>query len=62
MAISDKGNAWVCMALAVSHLLFAAAAQAQSVSFIARLDAAAGSGPQSVAVADFNGDGCQTSP
>src|SRR6516165_1091383 len=43
--------------LAASLLQFAAAAQAQSVSFIARLDFAAGRFPLSVAVGDFNGDG-----
>ena len=43
--------------MAVSHLLFAAAAEAQGVSFIARTDFGAGSSPLSVAVGDFNGDG-----
>ena len=43
--------------MAVSHLLFAAAAEAQGVSFIARRDFAAGARPFSVAVGDFNGDG-----
>ena len=43
--------------MAVSHLLFAAAAEAQGVSFIARTDFGAGSAPWSVAVGDFNGDG-----
>jgi len=42
--------------IAVSHLLFAAAAEAQGVSFIARSDFGAGSSPVSVAVDDFNGD------
>ena len=42
---------------AVSHLLFAAAAEAQGVSFIVRRDSGVGSNPQSVAVGDFNGDG-----
>ena len=42
---------------AVSHLLFAAAAEAQGVSFIAHRDFGAGNGPVSVAVGDFNGDG-----
>ena len=45
--------------MAVSHLLFAAAAEAQGVSFIARRDFGAGSSPTSVAVGDFNGDGIQ---
>src|SRR5215831_8915408 len=40
-----------------ASLLFAAAARAQTVSFIARLDSAAGQGPFSVAAGDFNGDG-----
>ena len=43
--------------MAVSHLLFAAAAEAQGVSFIARRDFGAGSGPVSVTVGDFDGDG-----
>ena len=43
--------------MAVSHLLFAAAAEAQGVSFIVRTDFGAGSSPVSVAVGDFNGDG-----
>ena len=44
--------------MAVSHLLFAAAAEAQRVSFIARSDLGAGSSPRSVAVGDdFDGDG-----
>ena len=44
--------------IAVSHLLFAAAAEAQGVSFIAaRRDYGAGSAPISGAVGDFNGDG-----
>ena len=45
--------------MAVSHLLFAAAAEAQGVSFIARRDFAAGFAPLSVAVGDFNGDGVE---
>ena len=44
---------------AVSHLLFAAAAEAQGVSFIVRTDFGAGGSPFSVAVGDFNGDGIQ---
>ena len=43
--------------IAVSHLLFAAAAEAQGVSFIACRDIGAGSSPYSVSVGDFNGDG-----
>ena len=43
--------------MAVSHLLFAAAAEAQGVSFLVRTDFGAGSYPSSVAVGDFNGDG-----
>ena len=43
--------------MAVSHLLFAAAAEAQGVSFIARRDFSVGRFPYSVAVGDFNGDG-----
>ena len=43
--------------MAVSHLLFAEAAEAQGVSFIARRDFGAGSGPVSVTVGDFDGDG-----
>ena len=57
MPISSNGSVLVRKGLALSHLLFAVAAQAQSVSFIARQDFAAGSSPQSVAVGDFNGDG-----
>ena len=37
--------------------MFAAAAEAQEVSFIARRDFGAGRAPYSVAVGDFNGDG-----
>jgi hypothetical protein len=43
--------------MALSHLLFAAAAEAQGVSFIVRREFGAGGGPVSVAVGDFNGDG-----
>src|SRR5258707_1225936 len=66
MPILNNGSVLVCAGLAVSHLLFAVAAQAQGVSFIARLDFWAGSLPYSlgvgrvpvsVAVGDFNGDG-----
>ena len=42
--------------IAVSDLLFAAAAEAQGVSFIARRDFSVGRFPYSVAVGDFNGD------
>ena len=41
MPISNKRSVLVSAGLAVSHLLFAATAEAQSVSFIARIDAAA---------------------
>src|SRR5215472_11490103 len=57
MAISHQGSVLVWAGLAVSHLLFAAAAEAQGVSFIARRDFDAGVSPFSVAVGDFNGDG-----
>jgi len=57
MAISNKGGVLLWARLAVSHLLLAASVQAQSVSFIARRDFAAGTHPLSVAVGDFNGDG-----
>src|SRR5215468_8450616 len=57
MAISHEGSVLAWAGLAVSHLLFAAAAEAQGVSFIARRDLGVGSSPQSVAVGDFNGDG-----
>src|SRR5215471_6515566 len=58
MAISNKGSALVWAGLAAaSHLLFAASAQGQGVSFIAHQDFAAGITPTSVAVGDFNCDG-----
>ncbi len=57
MRLSNKGSALVWLGLAVTHLLFTAAAQAQGVSFINRLDFPAGSVPSCVAVGDFNGDG-----
>ena len=57
MPISNKRSVLVLTGLAVSHLVLAAAAEAQGVSFIARRDFAAGSVPVSVAVGDFNGDG-----
>src|SRR5215831_12571491 len=57
MAISHKGSVVVWAGLAASHLLFAAPAEAQAVSFIARGDSVAGNFPVSVAVGDFNGDG-----
>src|SRR5215472_899896 len=57
MPISNKGSVLVWVGLAVSHLLFAAAAQAQSVSFSVPLEFGVGSEPLSVAVGDFNGDG-----
>src|SRR5215468_2279423 len=57
MAISHEGSVLVWAGLAVSPLLFAAAADAEGVSFIARRDFVAGNTPVSVAVGDFNGDG-----
>ena len=42
---------------AVSHLLLAAAAESQGVSFIVRTDFRVGNSPGSVAVGDFDGDG-----
>ena len=57
MPISNKRSVLVLTGLTVSHLLLAAAAEAQGVSFIARRDFGAGSYPVSVAVGDFNGDG-----
>src|SRR5215467_12256284 len=57
MPISSKRSVLVSAGLTVSHLLFAALARGQTVSFIASLDFEAGSDPQSVAVGNFNGDG-----
>src|SRR5258707_4853959 len=57
MPISNKGSVLVRAGLAAKCLLFAAAAHAQAVSFIARLEFGAGGSPSSVAVGDFNGDG-----
>src|SRR6516162_6879564 len=57
MPISNKRSVLVWAGLAVSHLLFAAAAQPQGVSFTTRLDFGAGTTPVSVTVGDFNGDG-----
>src|SRR5262249_38340245 len=57
MPLSNKRAGFVSAGVAASHLLFAAAAQARSVSFIARQAFDAGSFPVSVAVGDFNGDG-----
>src|SRR5262245_17833593 len=57
MPISNKRSVLVWIGLAVSHLLFATAAEAQRVSFIARRDYAVGTHAQSVAVGDFNRDG-----
>src|SRR5216683_983147 len=58
MAIATKrAAALACEVLAVSSVLLAVAAQAQSLSFIARRDFDAGLVTQSVAVGDFNGDG-----
>jgi len=47
----------VCAAVAVASLLTVGAAQAQTVSFIARRDLFTDRYPFSVAVGDFNGDG-----
>ena len=57
MPISNKRSVLVLTGLAVSHLVLAAAAEAQGVSFIDRTDFGAGITPHSVAVGDFNGDG-----
>src|SRR6266851_5495480 len=57
MSIRNKRVALVCAGLAVCNVLVAAAAQAQDVSFEAARNFAAGSGPLSVAVGEFNGDG-----
>ena len=57
MPISNKRSVLVLTGLTVSHLLLAAAAEAQGVSFIARRDFGAADNPTSVAVGDFNGDG-----
>src|ERR1700738_3703704 len=57
MGNSNKGSALVWVGLAVTHALFTAVAEAQSVSFIARPDFAAGIFRVSVAVGDFNGHG-----
>lgn len=45
-----------CVGLGVCNVLEAAAAQVQDVSFKEARHFAAGSGPASVAVGDFNGD------
>src|SRR5262249_43237442 len=57
MATLNTRMTLVCAGLAVFYVLLAPAAQAQDVSFIAQRTFAAGFGPQSVAVGDFNGDG-----
>ncbi len=59
MATPNRRTALVCAGLVVCNVLVAAAAQAQDVSFEAAQNFAAGTGPQSVAVGDFNGDGLQ---
>src|SRR5262249_61036699 len=57
MATLNTRTALVCAALVVCRMLLAQTAQAQDVSFIAQRTFAAGFGPRSVAVGDFNGDG-----
>src|SRR5215472_7060218 len=57
MPLSNNRRVWVWAGVLASHLMFAAAADGQSVSFIARQDFAADSQPASVAVGDFNADG-----
>jgi len=59
MTTQNKRMVLVCAGLAVCNVLVAAAAQAQDVSFEAARNFRAGSGPNSVAVGDFNGDGLQ---
>src|SRR5258708_22105446 len=56
MPISYKGSVLIWAGLAVKCLLFAAAAQAEDVSFMAHVDFGAGTYPYSIAVGDFNGD------
>jgi len=57
MPISNQRRVLVLIGLTLSHLLFAAAAEAQRVSFITGTNFGAGGHPGSVAVGDFNGDG-----
>ena len=59
MTTQTRKAALVSAGLAMCSAVMAAAAQAQGVSFIARLDFDAGPIPSSVAVGDFNGDGVQ---
>ena len=59
MAMRSTTSTVVCAGLVISSALVAAKAQAQDVSFLARLDFDANRGPWSVAVGDFNGDGVQ---
>src|SRR5260370_2729248 len=56
MAIRNKRMALVCAGMAVWNGVVAVAAQAQDVSFEAARNFAAGDGPSSVGVGDFNGD------
>jgi FG-GAP repeat protein len=50
-------TAAICNVIALCTVLACTVAQAQDVSFIARRDFAAGVGPISMAVGDFNRDG-----
>ena len=54
-----RGRKFLGAALALAALVAPETLSAQGVSFVARRDFAAGSGPSSVAVGDFNGDGVQ---
>lgn len=56
---NNKRTVLFCAGLAVCNALVAAKAQAQDVSFIARLDFDSGRRPQSVAMGNFNADGVQ---
>src|SRR5258708_38339698 len=56
VAIPNKGWAVLRAGLAMSHVLVAATAQAQGISF-AREDYDVGMSPQGAAVGDLNGDG-----
>jgi len=53
---SNKMRTPVCAGLVLCSALVAAAALAQDVSFVARLEFPVGADPRSVAVGDFNGD------
>ena len=50
---------FVAAALTLATLAGAGSLPGQSISFVARRDFGVGSGPRSVAVGDFNGDGAQ---